>query len=41
MSESRTLAREREIRARAWRGKGKLHNEEWTPVKKGGVQEEK
>ena len=27
MSESRTLARKREIRARAWRGKGGPHSE--------------
>ena len=28
VGESRTLARERRIRARAWRGKGGLHREE-------------
>ena len=27
VSESHTLAREKEIRARAWRGKGGLHSE--------------
>ena len=27
MSENRTLMREREVRARAWRGKGGLHGE--------------
>ena len=36
VGESRTLARERGIRARAWRGKGGLHGERrHTPRRKG------
>ena len=36
MGDSRTLAREREIRARAWSGKGGLHSEERQIAKRKG-----
>ena len=41
MSESRTLVREREVRAGAWRGKGGLYSKEGSIQKREGGQARK